>query len=259
MTRREAAESVFQYIRNNNFIPTNIQYLDGYFVFNMGEDSVVHFDIKGLYGWKFSMWIETNPEKLKDDDGKEYPAIQFFCQHHLNIDKFKPSTSYFLEKYNLRDIENPNKYQYSFIINIMRMIKRHPFVAFSMDYNMDSYWEKSYIGCYLGMKFYKSKKVFKERIEDTWTSLWHGSKVKFINRYKVVNKVVFIDNNNDDWKCSPRYEMTIHFNKISDKEEEQEAAELRVINHWLRKGSYKNMNVHFSREGLNGTYTYSWN
>ena len=43
MTRREATEKVFTYIRNNNFEPTNIQYGDGYFIFDMGKDGVVHF------------------------------------------------------------------------------------------------------------------------------------------------------------------------------------------------------------------------
>ena len=65
MTRREAAEKVFNYIRENKFEPTNIQYGDGYFIFDMGADGVVHFKIKGLHGWKFAMWIETDVEKLK--------------------------------------------------------------------------------------------------------------------------------------------------------------------------------------------------
>lgn len=78
MTRREAAEKIFNYIRENKFKPINIQYGNGYFIFDMGDDGVIHFNIKGLHGWKFAMWIETDPENLKREDGKEYPAIYFF-------------------------------------------------------------------------------------------------------------------------------------------------------------------------------------
>ena len=63
MTRREAAEKVFSYIRKNNFEPINIQYGNGYFIFDKGEDGVVHFNIKGLHGWKFAMRINTNEDK----------------------------------------------------------------------------------------------------------------------------------------------------------------------------------------------------
>lgn len=77
MTRREAAEKVFQYIRDNKFTPTNIQYGNCYCIFDIGVDVVVHFNIKGLYGWRFGMWIETDPEKLKQQDSEDCPAIHF--------------------------------------------------------------------------------------------------------------------------------------------------------------------------------------
>ncbi len=38
MTRREAAEKVFRYIRENKFEPTNIHYGNGYFIFDMGDE-----------------------------------------------------------------------------------------------------------------------------------------------------------------------------------------------------------------------------
>ena len=95
MTNREAAEKVFSYIRKNKIVPVNIQYGNCYFIFDKGEDGVVHFEIKGLHNWKFAMWVNTNPDELKNEKGEEYPAIQFFCQHKTNIDKFKPSRSFF--------------------------------------------------------------------------------------------------------------------------------------------------------------------
>ena len=50
MTRREISEKVLTYIKENGFVPYDIQYGDGYFIFDMGEDGVVHFKIKGLRG-----------------------------------------------------------------------------------------------------------------------------------------------------------------------------------------------------------------
>lgn len=132
----------------------------------------------------------------------------------------------------------------------------HPFVAFAMDAYGDNVCYESYIGCYLGARFYKIKKKAKEWTRDTWTATWHGSKVWFVNKGKVVEKAELIDQNDGNWKCSPRYEMIIHFRKISDKEEDQEAAELKVMNRWFRKNNYKNMRIDLSREGLEGRYIY---
>lgn len=256
MTRRDAAEKVFQYIRDNKFEPTNIQYGDGYFVFDMGEDGVVHFNIKGLHGWKFAMWIETNPEKLKGENSEKYPAIQFFCQHELNIDKFKPSRSFFLEKYSLEDIKSSAPYEFYAIVEMIQMIKRHPFVSFTMDACEDKFYNKSYIGCYLDMRFYRTKQAIKEWSNDTRVRVWHGSKVWFVNKYKVVNTVKLVDHNTDGWKVSPRYDMRIHFKKISDNEDEQEKAEIRMLDRWFHKNRYDNMDLELTRDGIEGIYGY---
>ena len=256
MTRREAAEKVFDYIRKNNFTPTNIQYGNGYFIFDKGEDGVVHFNIKGLHGWKFAMWINTNEEELKNENGNDYPAIQFFCQHKLNIDKFKPSRSFFGVNYDLKQIEAKDDWVFYEIRDVLKMIKRHPFIAFTMDYCEDKYYNKSYILCYLDMKLYRIKRAIKEWWKDTWVKIWHGSKVWFINKYKVVDKAELIDKNDDYWKVSPRYDMRIHFKVISDDEDEQQTAEINMLDVWFRKNFYDNMNLQLTRDGINGIYSY---
>ena len=260
MTRREAAEKVFDYIKNNKFEPYDIQYGNGYFIFDMGEDGVVRFRIKGLHGWKFAMWIETDAEKLKKEenrrDNTDYPAIQFFCQHELNIDKFKPSRSFFLEEYQLRDVESDDTWRFYGIKDMLQMIKRHPFIAFTMDACDDRYYNKSYIMCYLDMKLYGIKKKFKEWFSDTFTKVWHGSKVWFINRYKVVDKAEFVDKNTDDWRVYPRYDMRIHFKKISDDGLIQEKAEVKMLDFWFHKNYYDNMSLDLTRDGVDGRYVY---
>lgn len=254
MTRREAAEKVFNYIKEIGFKTKNIEYGNGYFIFDMGDDGVVHFDIKGLHGWKFAMWIETDEEKLKNENGEDYSAIQFFCQHKENIDKFKPSRSFFLEKLSLDDIEN--EYFYG-VREILQMIKRHPFVSFTMDCYTDHFYHKSYILCYMSHKLYNIKRTIKEWWNDAWVRIWHGSKIWFIKRYKVVDSVKLIDQNSDGWKVSPRYEIRIHFKKMFEDEEKQNKAECRVLDRFFRKNFYDNMRIDLTREGIDGSYTYT--
>lgn len=79
ISRKEAAENILSYIRENNFEPQNIKYLNDYSVFDLGQDGIVHFEIKEISGWIFGMWIQTDDEKLKNN--YNYPAIQFFCKH----------------------------------------------------------------------------------------------------------------------------------------------------------------------------------
>lgn len=264
MTRHEAAERVFNYIRKNKFKPTNIQYGDGYCFFDTDKDmnkedigNIVHFDIKELHGWKFAMWIETDPEIISEyskgyDDGKEYPALQFFCQHKSLIDKFKPSRSFFLVKFDLERIVSDDDWIFYDIREILQMIKRHPFIAFTMDACESSFYNKSYIGCYLDLKFYMMKKAIKKWCKDTWTMVWHGSKVWFISKYKIVDDVKLVD----DINRFPRYDMRIHFKTMFDDEEKQQKAEVKILNIWFRKNYYENMNLELSRDGIEGIYCY---
>ncbi len=256
MTRREVAEKVFKYIKENKFEPTNVKYGNGYFVFDMGDDGVVHFNIKGLYGWKFAMWIEVDSEKLKQKDDKDYPAIQFFCQHKLNIDKFKPSRSFHLVELSLEDIESGENWRFMDIRDMLQMIKKHPFIAFAMDTCEDRYYHKSYVCCYLDMKLYRIKQALKEWWNDIWVKIWHGSKVWFVDKYKVVDSVKLADRNNRDWKVSPRYDMKIHFKVVSTNEEEQQKAEIKMLDRWFHKNYYKNMNLELTRDGIDDIYSY---
>lgn len=257
MTRREAAEKIFYYISKYKFMPYDIQYGSGYFIIDMGEDGVVHFKIKGLHGWKFAMWIETDPVKLENENGENHPAVQFFCQHNLNIDKFKPARSFFCASYSLKQLEDGNDFEFYKIDAMLKMIKRHPFVAFSMDQWTSPYSDEPYIWNYLNTKFYMAKEELKEWIRDTFTKLWHGSKVWFINKYEVVETAKLKDNNGDGWKSFPRYDMDIHFKKISDDEDVQADTELRMLNRWFRQNRYKNMHLTLTREGIEGRYFYS--
>ena len=256
MTRREATEKVFNYIRGKKFTPINIEYGRSYFIFDHGEDGIVHFNIKGLHGWKFAMWIETDPAALKNEGYKESPAIQFFCQHELNIDKFKPSRSFFLTDISLHDIEKEDSWYLYNILDILQMIKKHPLVSFAMDGNESAYCNESYLKHYLGARFYGTEKKITTWFKDKSVLLWHGPKVWFINKYKVVDRAKLFDLNKGGWKCRPRYNMRIHFKKLYDDEEKQSKAEIKMLDVFFRKNDYDNMHLQLSREGAEGHYSY---
>jgi hypothetical protein len=77
------------------------QFGNGYFIFEMGDNSVVHFDIKGFWlkDYRFGMWIESdrleNDSTYTDHNGHTHirPVVHFFAQHKDYINKFKPSAS----------------------------------------------------------------------------------------------------------------------------------------------------------------------
>lgn len=159
-------------------------------------------------------------------------------------------------KLSLEDIESDDTLMLYDIRDMLQMIKKHPFVSFTMDACDNSYYHKSYLFCYLDMKLYRIKQAIKEWWKDTWVRVWHGSKVWFINRYKVVNKEELVDRNTDSWKVSPRYDIKIHFKQISGDKEKQQEAEIKMLDFWFHKNYYNNMSLCLTRDGTEGIYGY---
>lgn len=98
MNRKEISEIVFKKIESYkrfNLKVIDKKSLNGYYLFDMGEDSVWHFKIKGLKNWLWGMWI-TLAEDFKPGD-KEYEEnlchISLFGEYIDYIDKFKPTAT----------------------------------------------------------------------------------------------------------------------------------------------------------------------
>ena len=132
---------ILDYIKKIGFTPINIQYGNGYFIFDMGENSVVNFWIKELKGWKFGIWFYSP----KDDNGEDKPNYcQFFAQRELFIDKFKPAASNYCEE--IKAYGKDNKFFDNFaLIDIKRMLyemKYHPFIAFYKDVSYSNYIDR---------------------------------------------------------------------------------------------------------------------
>lgn len=117
----------------------DIDYLDGYFLFGHGTNSVVHFHIKECPGWLFGIWWSMPDNKNKE---KRYIDGEIFAQYEETIDKFKPSRSEIRSKISVF----PNK-EYGYCdcysaANMINFIRTEPYLAFCRDYNGWDYNEE---------------------------------------------------------------------------------------------------------------------
>ena len=86
---------LFEHLKSQQPKPYTItteDYGNGYFIFDYGPNTVVHFRLKETPGWLYGIWweLQINTEDEVSIIGK------FFAQYENEIDKFKPSTSYYV-------------------------------------------------------------------------------------------------------------------------------------------------------------------
>ena len=65
-TNKEIKEAIFkelQEVRGMEVINPSVG--NGYYLFDLGEESVVHFHIKGCKRWLWGMWITHNDKENK--------------------------------------------------------------------------------------------------------------------------------------------------------------------------------------------------
>lgn len=113
---KEKTEELF---KNLEYTVQNVEYLDGYFIFNFGENSVVHFKLKECPGWLFAIWWKVEKKKISGI---------FFTQYEIDIDKFKPTTSVIKHDVNIGDYYEINA--------TLRFIHDEPELAWYRSLNM---------------------------------------------------------------------------------------------------------------------------
>lgn len=89
-----------------NLTVKNLKKTNGYYLWDFGEDSVVHLEFDQIKNWKFGLWIvydESVPDKVN---------ISFFGNKNRWIDKFKPSRSPISSELKLKieDLEDIDNY-----------------------------------------------------------------------------------------------------------------------------------------------------
>lgn len=122
-----ASERIFSEINNTShiikFTFEDIEYLDGYFIFGKGTNSVVHFHIKETPGWKYGIWFDAD-EKTTNINYK------WFAQYEENIDKFKPSASVISYDGVVCNEQPSGVWK---VLNNIKFIAEHPELAFYRD------------------------------------------------------------------------------------------------------------------------------
>lgn len=267
---KEIAEMMFNVIREYKFKPYDIQYGNVYFVFNRGDDSVVHFKIHGCRGWKFGMWINSeylDEENRKDEPktyGEGYKVVSIFAQYEKDIDKFKPSASTFCVEYEAREwekhLEYPNPWYK--IKEMIGMIKRHPLISYAGHAGSHSgYIYKSFLLYFLKHRskdvISDIRKVFNKVFHSGWLKL----KVLFAKRSKIIESIVIEDfeKENPGWSTGYLYKVKITFNEAATEIEEQ-----KWLNRWFRKDSYGKYGAFnkvveldpFRKVGFDGMFVY---
>lgn len=216
---REIAENMFSIMKELGYKPYDISYGDGYFLFDMGEDSVVHFKLKGvLKSWKFGMWIDSEnldkTEEITEENKYEHMVVQLFCQNEDWLDKFKPSRSHLCVKldrddYNdiIKPSDNNRKYFYQ-VDSMLGMIKKHPILCYD-----------EFCGEYVGYanysflwNFIKSKaklywKNIKEKVTCSFWLTYTKAKLQLAKHDKIIKSVRIYDfeKENEGWSTDYKY------------------------------------------------------
>lgn len=247
---RKIANSIFNTLRKEGIIVTGVEFLDGYFIFAMGEDSVVHFHVKALKNWKFGIWINMDYEKQ---------TIKCFAQHEQFIDKFKPSDSLFLEtvsRYSLCSlIENKDnaRWVYYDIIKMIKHIKNNPRIALIQELNSSLYLDNPLWKMYLNNKkeVYDDKlyKIKKHIIEDT---IPYGRNVLAIKLIKSMNlplikDITFRDLNNNDFGSIyfPRYEINVICEEVDEENKSQQEVLYKSMSYIKKLLTDKNTSIDY--------------
>lgn len=244
---RMIAEYVFDKIRSFGFEPYDIDYGNGYFLFDFGKDSVVHFRLKGVWRhWKFGMWIHGEYlsgwwrylyEKEYGKDNK-YNVVEIFCQYDHDIDKFKPSASSLRVDYNVNDWTNRENFPHTFweLEAMLKMIQRHPFMCydgFCGEYA--GYKTGSFLSDFIKYEFrWYWKRIKKITLKRFWY-LYTKVKIYLAKNNKCIKDVEFHDFNaeNPGWETSYLYNVVPVFTRESTEDEQ-----LKWMNRWFKKEEY---------------------
>ena len=141
--------------QEENFQFYDINFHNGYFLFEGDEDSIIDFKIKGLDSWLFGAWVCKNEHKDK--------YLQVFCQYEMFIDKFKPSRGDFsiAVNYNRDDFDT---FEFEEAINFMM---KHEAVFFCSNDNPYFYipeWKAKLKMC----RAIRAERKYQKQLEKTY-------------------------------------------------------------------------------------------
>ena len=265
---RQIAEFMLGKMKEFGYEPYDVNYGNGYFLFDYGDDSVVHFRCKGVWKhWLFGMWIFSEYLDMDDEEKKnKYPLIQVFAQYDTRIDKFKPSRSELCVDFKTVDWNENDKDNGLYLWelqNMIGMMKRHPFICyegFCGEYA--GYYYRSFILSFIKHEGEYYLRNVKKAIKTAAFLPYTKAKIFFAKRDKCVKSIELynFEKENPGWITSYLYKVRITFAKDSTDDKE-----VAWLNKWFRKDKYGKFNYYdwvieldsFRREGLDEIYGYT--
>ena len=272
---REIAEHMFGVMRSLGFKPYNIEYGNGYFMFDMGKDSVVHFRLKGVWKhWKFGMWINSEylEEKYREEEKnmkyeEYYKIVQIFAQYDTWIDKFKPSRSSLCVQYEAADwgrsVNGTYVRPWWELEDMLKMMKKHPLMCYAEFCGEHAgYYSGSFLAEYV--KYETADKIRKLKY-DLNTAIWYPwtlIKCFFAKRAKCISELIIYDyeKENPGWSTGYDYQVRVKFTKDATEEDET-----RWLDKWFHRWKYGKKDIYgcivelsgsFTKEGSDERYTY---
>ena len=220
---KQATELLFKRIKAETDLDLHfedITYLDGYFIFGHGTNSVVHFHVKEAPGWLFGIWWSPIPtEETKNKKKPIYKTGQLFCelffQFEEEIDKFKPAASIFGGNFEFEFEAGHEHGDFWKACKDLEFVINEPYLAFYKDmhytnFNHEyvsrekakSYWNKHW------KEKAKRKEIAKINAEAMYET------VKYIIKPMVKTGNAFIYDRGNGW--NPRYQIFFRNVKCSD-------------------------------------------
>lgn len=196
--------------RNFDITIEDIEYLDGYFIFGMGTNSVVHFHIKETPGWKYGIWWSPVERKDSTEENPAYEVDRLHCniftQYEEEIDKFKPSASMIATEFDVYlDGGISTDFAWNFAQDI-KFIHDEPYLAFYREMHYSDF-NKEYVSRAKAKSYFE--RYFKQKkLEEEIITLNNKELLKTI--YTILKEEFdsgncFIHDRGDCW--SPRYEI----------------------------------------------------
>lgn len=213
---KRATEKVFNDLREElaNYckLTINIEdvtYLDGYFIFGKGTNSVVHFHIKETPGWKYGIWYSPIEESGSTPENPKYKTDRISCsiftQYEEEIDKFKPSASMVAEEFEV-SLDNQSTCDVWKFAQDIKFIHDEPYLAFYREMHYSDF-NREYVSRA------KAKGYFKKHFEEKKSRI----ELTAINDQDLLDAIYsmlkdeidegscFIQDRGSNW--SPRYEV----------------------------------------------------
>lgn len=196
-------------------------FVDGYFIFHMGQSAVMHFKLDTAPNWKFGVWLDFFEANSKyNSQDYDYIDFEIFAQNELWIDKFKPSASEFKTsgKIVLEQYPRPEKFieeHFDFYLNRFRLIFDEPYLAFYRHMHYSSF-DEVHTSRKEAKKYYKTfiKNEKKEsKIEKRYLRKQRGFVRRFFKKLDLEYEIYDAGPN-----TSPRYDVRIVFNENMTEE-----------------------------------------